>query len=93
MFVPCVQTNTTQIDKALQIVLTLNPTLAVSPQQAKLIAKMANLDMSVALNLLRMLPRTRKGELRAALIEKDLADTNLFHRFGKIMYNKSSFSI
>ena len=88
--ITCVQTNMTSIEKALNGVLALNDNIHIHPQQIKAISKMANCDMSAALNILRTIPRVRDKALSKDLACKDLADTNLFHRFGKIMYNKSS---
>lgn len=85
------QTNQTSIEKALQLTAGLNPRLDLSSQQLKNIARMANCDMNVALNLLRIAPKIRERQATDDSMGKDLADTNLFHRFGKIMYNKSSY--
>ena len=61
----------------------------MTPQHVKLISRLANLDMSVGLNLMRVFPCSRLNtDLKPDMIEKDLADTNIFHRFGKVMYNK-----
>lgn len=86
----CVQTNMTSIEKALTGVIELNPKLSVNPQIVKTIAKMANGDMSAAINILRVMPKVRDKNISHELVGKDLSDTNLFHRFGKIMYNKSN---
>lgn len=83
-----VQTNMTSIEKGLNSILELNPRLTVTPLQVKTIAKMSNGDMSAAINILRTVPKVRDRNITQDLVGKDLSDTNLFHRFGKIMYNK-----
>lgn len=83
-----VQTNQTSIEKALFAVLEESG-FTLPNDRVKAVAKMANCDMSVALNLLRMTPKLRKSMLAEDATLKDLSDTNLFHRLGKIMYNKS----
>jgi len=80
--VACVQTNQTNIEKALGAVCELN-NMRMFPQEVRLLARAACLDMSAALNLLR----THKF-LKNQQSEKDLTDSNIFHRVGKILYNK-----
>lgn len=86
--ISCVQTNQTSIEKALNLVVGLNDRLDITPQQVKSISKMSCSDMSVALNIMRTIPKYRDQCTSDEMMGKDLADTNLFHRFGKIMYNK-----
>lgn len=88
--ISCVQSNQTSIERALKVVVDLNERVDITPQQVKTIAKMSNGDMSVALNILRTVPKFRDQCTSDEMMGKDLADTNLFHRFGKIMYNKRS---
>lgn len=83
----------TSIEKGLNSILELNPKLEVPPQMVKTIAKMANGDMSAAINILRTVPKVRDRNVSQDLVGKDLNDTNLFHRFGKIMYNKRKLDV
>ncbi len=85
------QTNQTSIEKALSVVVGLNPKVKLAPQEVKAISKLSNCDMSVALNFLRTAPFTLAANItRDSFGCKDLSDSNLFHRVGRIMYNKSS---
>ena len=88
--IPSVQTNQTSIEKAMTAIVNFNERLShFTPEKIKALAKIANCDMSVALNLLRVSRGLQKAAYKSeGETLKDLQDTNLFHRFGRIMYNK-----
>lgn len=93
LFIDSVQSNATSIERALIEVVEHNKrkghTISMTPNQLKELSRMANCDMNVALNLLRMNPKCRNKVVANDELGKDLQDSNLFHMFGKIMYNKS----
>ena len=82
-----VHTNTTSIEKALLAVVE-HSRVAIDKDRVKSVAKIANCDMSVALNLLRLTPKQGSRMPSEDSNNKDLSDSNLFHRLGKILYNK-----